>query len=87
MKDSIISAPVCSPCFDFTPTPDGHEYEKRSVVIALIVKEELRDGVTKYAYGCSRGPYCYDKKCRYSSKKRLPEETDGVEHLATIGDR
>lgn len=85
---SIVSAPVCSPCFDFLPTPDGHNYEKRSVVIALIVKEELPDGVTtKLAYGCSRGPYCYDRECRYSNKRRLAEETGGIEHLATIGDR
>jgi len=80
-----ISAPMCTPCFDFTA--DGRNYEKRSVVIALIVTEELKDGVTKYSYGCSRGPSCQDSKCRYSHKRRFEGENEGIDHLASYGDR
>lgn len=61
-----IPSTIAVPCFDFSF--DGVQREKRTVVIAPIVIEEIGIDKTQIAWACSRGPYCEDKECRYSRK-------------------
>lgn len=61
-----IPTPICVPCFDYTP--EGVQREKRTVIIAPIVIEEIGVDKTQIAWACSRGPYCEDMECRYSKK-------------------
>jgi len=89
-KDYVINpampTPICVPCWDFTP--DGVQHEKRTVVIAAIVIEDLEEGVFQYSYACSRGPFCRDKECRYVKKDKKGNEIPPVvERLGTFLDR
>lgn len=81
-KPEII--PIGVPCFDFTV--DGKQLEKRTVIIAPIVCEEMTVGVWKTAWACSRGRFCKDGECCYSKHSSRNGEPN-VESLGSYGDR
>jgi len=69
-RHSII--PISVPCFDYTD--DGYQRERRTIIIAPIIVKEIEVGLVEVGYGCSRGPYCYDKSCRYAYGYKKKEE-------------
>lgn len=79
--------PICVPCFDFT-LEDG-KYEKRTIVIAPIVVEEKSSGLFHVGWACSRGTYCFDNNCRYSSirKRKYANEEAAIERFGSYGER
>jgi len=64
------------PCFDFTP--DGVQREKRTVIIAPIIIDEIKPGVLQIGWTCSRGHFCQDKECFYSQGSRHKNESKKV---------
>lgn len=56
------------PCYDFKV--DKYQREKRTVIIAPIIIDEVSQGVLQIGWACSRGPYCNDEDCRYSHKAK-----------------
>ena len=77
--------PICSACFDFTP--DGDNFEKRTIVIAPIVSEHLSDGIWKTAWACSRAKSCKDRQCCYSKGARRNDESEGDTPFYSVGNR
>jgi len=90
-RDYVVNpampSPICVPCWDFSA--DGVQREKRTVVIAPIIVQELEEGLFQYSYGCSRGPSCKDGECRYGHKEKKRRENPalGIEPFGTFGDR
>lgn len=82
-----IPEPICVPCFNFTV--GGRNFEKRTIIIAPIVVEEISSGVFQIAYGCSRGLSCKDDCCRYSRMcKRESQNGEGnIESFASYNQR
>ena len=74
VKKEVPSA-ICVPCFDFSV--DEYQRERRTVIIAPIILEEIKVGTLQIAWACSRGPYCFDEYCRYSKKSRERDSDNG----------
>lgn len=70
--------PIAVPCFDFTS--DGKNFEKRTVIIAPIISEEINVGTWKTGWACSRGRYCKDRQCCYSKSSPRNGESDIEEY-------
>jgi len=64
-------APVSVPCYDWKDS--NGETSRKTVIISPIRIIENGDGTVQISWGCSRGAFCKDQKCRYSHAAQTEE--------------
>jgi len=63
--------PVSVPCYDWKDS--NGETSRKTVIISPIRIIENGDGTVQISWGCSRGAFCKDQKCRYSHAAQTEE--------------
>lgn len=71
--------PTVSACFDFIDR-DGRRSRVTAIIIPIKFMRYEDSSSTGVVYGCSRGPFCFNPTCRYSTLGRGQSERDVMLH-------